>query len=186
VAWTFKTGNWVDATPAIARSPDGKDLAVFGSYDGRVYCLDARTGERRWRYATRGNVAASATIVPHENGFDVYVPSDDDMLHAIDGSSGRPIWQVSPGSFLWAYRGMGDTIWESPAAARIGSVDVLIVPFYDGRIHGYRLDRSREWLPQMGDPAYGRAMLGRIGASMLGTLVLALGFMWRDKTKSEV
>ena len=186
VAWTFKTGNWVDATPAVVRLPDGGAVAVFGSYDGRVYCVDAWTGSKRWRYATRGNVAASAAVVPRGNGFEVYVPSDDDMLHAIDGASGRPIWQVSPGAFLWAYRGMGDTIWESPAAARIGNVDVLIVPFYDGRIHGYRLDRSREWLPQSGDPAYGRAMVGRIGASMLGTLVLALGFMWRDKTKSEV
>jgi outer membrane protein assembly factor BamB/ferredoxin len=176
--WSFKTGHWVQATPAIVAGPDGKALAIFGSCDGRVYCLDARTGRSRWRYATRGNVVASAAVVPHDQGIAVYVPSDDDMLHAIDGRSGRGMWQFSPGVFLWAYRGLGDTIWESPAAVRIGDVDMLIAPFYDGRIHAYRLDRSSEWLPQVGDPAYGRAMLARIAASMIGTLILALVFVW--------
>jgi hypothetical protein len=122
-------------------------------------------------------VAASAAVVPRNGGVEVFVPSDDDVLHGIDGRSGRGLWQFSPGAFLWAYRGLGDTIWESPAAVRIGDVDMLIVPFYDGRIHAYRLDRSAEWLPRTGDPAYGAAMLKRIGASMLGTLVLALAFM---------
>lgn len=177
IAWSFKARHWIDATPAIMRGPNGQDLAVLGSYDGHVYCLDARTGKSRWRYATRGNVVASAAVLPGEDGFNVYVPSDDDVLHAIDGRRGRAIWTVSPGPFLWAYRGLGDTIWASPAVARIGAVDMLIVPFYDGRVHAYRLDRAEEWLPEVGDPAYGRAMLGRIGASMVATLLLALAFV---------
>ena len=184
--WSFKAGHWIDATPAIVRGPDGAARALVGSYDGRLYCLDARTGVPLWRYATRGNVIASAAVVPRggEGGrFDVFVPSDDDMLHAVDGVSGRGIWQFSPGPFLWAYRGLGDTIWASPAAARLGGVDMLIVPHYDGRIHAYRLDRSVQWLPATGDPAYGRAMLARIGASMLATLALALAFVSWEKRK---
>ena len=175
--WSFKTGHWVQATPAIVAGPDGTNLALIGSCDGSVYCLNARTGQARWHYHTSGNIVASAAIVPRDRGFEVFVPSDDDMLHAIDGRNGRGIWQFSPGPFLWAYRGLGDTIWESPVAVRIGEVDMLIVPFYDGRIHAYRLDRSREWLPRTGDPAYGRAMLARIGASMIGTLLVALAFI---------
>lgn len=177
IAWSFKARHWVDATPAIVRAADGRDLAVFGSYDGRVYCLDARTGKSQWRYNTQGNVVASAAVVPREDGFEVYIPSDDDMLHAIDGRRGRALWTVSPGPFLWAYRGLGDTIWASPAVARIGEVDMLIVPFYDGRVHAYRLDRADEWLHEVGDPAYGRSMLARIGTTMLATLALALAFV---------
>ncbi|MCX8038823.1 MAG: PQQ-binding-like beta-propeller repeat protein, partial [Candidatus Sumerlaeia bacterium] len=179
--WSCKVGHWVDATPAVVRTPDGGACVVFGAYDGRVYCREARTGRARWHYTTRGNVSASAAIVPCPNGFEVYVPSDDDMLHAIDGRTGRGLWQISPGPFLWTYRGLGDTIWESPAAARLGDVDLLIQPFYDGRVHAYRLDRAGGWMGRSGDPAYGRAMVGRIAASMIGTLVLALVFVRMGK-----
>ncbi|MBM3333052.1 hypothetical protein FJY63_00155, partial [Candidatus Sumerlaeota bacterium] len=151
---------------------------------------EARTGRMRWRYSTRGSVVASAAIVPHlgntkagaaSGEFDVIVPSDDDVLHRIAGHSGRGLWQFSPGPFLWAYRGLGETIWESPAAVRIGNVEMLIVPFYDGRVHGYRLDRRDEWLPQLSSPAYGRTMLARIAASMIATLALGLIFVWQRR-----
>jgi outer membrane protein assembly factor BamB len=181
-AWTFKAGHWIDATPAIVESDKGRRVAVVGSYDGRVYCLDVNSGRQVWRYATRGNVIASTAIRPVGAGFEAFAASDDDMLHAIDGRSGRGLWQFSPGPFQWAFSGMGDTLWPSPAAVRIGEVDVLIVPHNDGRVHAYRLDRAKQWLPAMtGDPGYGRAMLGRIGLSMLGTLALAMVFCFRHE-----
>lgn len=177
IAWSFKVRHWVDATPAIVRGPGGRDLAVFGSYYGRLYCVDARTGKLQWRYNTRGNIVASAAVIPRGESFEIYVPSDDDMLHAVDGRTGRAMWRISPGPFLWAYSGLGDTIWASPVAVEVGDAEMLIVPFYDGRVHGYRLDRREAWAAERGSRAYGRAMLGRIVASMAATLALALFFV---------
>ena len=44
-AWTFTAGGRVDSPPTIA---DG--LAVFGSRDGYVYCLEAAKGRLLWRF----------------------------------------------------------------------------------------------------------------------------------------
>lgn len=44
LAWSHTAGGRVDAPPTIAAGQ-----CVFGSHDGAVYCLDARTGELVWK-----------------------------------------------------------------------------------------------------------------------------------------
>ena len=43
--WTFTTGGRIDSPPTIYG-----DLAVFGSADGSLYCLDANDGTLVWRF----------------------------------------------------------------------------------------------------------------------------------------
>ena len=45
VLWTFTAGARVDSSPTFYRG-----LAIFGSRDGSVYCLDANTGELVWKF----------------------------------------------------------------------------------------------------------------------------------------
>ena len=45
LAWYKGTGSFVYASPAVAQVPGGKPSVFFGSYDGRFYALDARSGK---------------------------------------------------------------------------------------------------------------------------------------------
>lgn len=60
-----------------------------GSGDNFFYCLNARTGEQRWRWRT-GDDIIGAPIVDTER---VYFVSLDGMLRALQRGSGRLAWQ---------------------------------------------------------------------------------------------
>jgi outer membrane protein assembly factor BamB len=75
VGWTFKTGDLVLSSPAVAGN------AVFaGSNDGHIYAINRSTGEKLWDIATGDKVSSSPAVV---NGV-VYVGSEDGTLYAIN------------------------------------------------------------------------------------------------------
>src|SRR5262249_38895615 len=51
----------------------------FGSDDGNVYALDAKTGKERWRFHAGGSVISSPTVVADA----VYFGTDDGNLYAL-------------------------------------------------------------------------------------------------------
>ncbi|MBI2478396.1 MAG: PQQ-binding-like beta-propeller repeat protein [Planctomycetia bacterium] len=69
------------------------DFVLFGSSaDGKVYCLDARSGRQRWTFYTDGPVR----FAPAGWRDRVFVVSDDGWLYAI---------RLSDGGLLWKQRG---------------------------------------------------------------------------------
>jgi outer membrane protein assembly factor BamB len=78
----FINEGWIYGTPAA----HGRH-AVFGSYDGNVYAVDAG-GRELWRYATGGEVFASPSI----SSGSIYVQSSK-AVHALD-SMGKLKWRV--------------------------------------------------------------------------------------------
>jgi outer membrane protein assembly factor BamB len=65
------------------------DRVYFGSSaDGKVYALDAKTGEIRWQAYTEGPVRLAPTVW---NGR-VYVGSDDGNVYCFDAADGRTLW----------------------------------------------------------------------------------------------
>ena len=64
------------SSPRVALSTDS---VYFGAANNYVYCLDATSGELKWRYRTRGPVVSSPAV---EDGI-VYVGSLDRKLYAI-------------------------------------------------------------------------------------------------------
>ena len=55
-------------------------MAYFGSADGHLYAVDARTGERRWRFrAPPGWMRSSPAVA---DGV-IYFGSDDGNLYAV-------------------------------------------------------------------------------------------------------
>ena len=74
-------------TPVVA---DGN--LYIGSYlgqDHQIYCFDAKSGEPRWNYLTRGAVVAPPAVA---NGM-VYFGSQDGSLYALDAQTGAFRWR---------------------------------------------------------------------------------------------
>lgn len=105
ILWSYFTGGPIRLSPTVSQS-----RIYFGSDDGFVYCLDARTGKEVWklraglneemiiargemvsRWPVRTNVLIDdgiayfgAGIFPHEN---IY-------LYAVDAKTGKVIWKI--------------------------------------------------------------------------------------------
>ena len=46
---------------------DGQVELVFGTYDGKVYCLDAKSGKKRWEVDTKDSYIMSPTVIADLN-----------------------------------------------------------------------------------------------------------------------
>ena len=73
--WEFRTGDWVSSSPVIT---DG--IVYFGSADGYLYALDAKSGKLKWRFKTEGEVYSSPAVADGT----VYFGSADNYLYALE------------------------------------------------------------------------------------------------------
>ena len=78
--WSYMDLGQSASTPAIA---DG--LVYIASYDGRVHCLDAKTGKAHWVHATRGRICSSPLVADGK----VYI-----------GTLRRDLWVLAAGKEL--------------------------------------------------------------------------------------
>ncbi len=81
--WTFTTGDQVKSSPAVV---DGK--VYIGSYDKKLYCLDAETGAEIWNFTTGGAVKSSPAVY----GGKVYVGSNDGKMYCLGVEDGVHLW----------------------------------------------------------------------------------------------
>jgi len=173
--WAFKAGHWIHSSPAVMEML-GESFVVFGSHDQAVYCLNARTGRVRWTFFTKGDVYSSPAVFQDDGKILVAVASGDDYLYVLDASSGNELRRYHPGRFLWGYRVVGDSIWSSPIAARLGGQWMLFAPFYDGQVHAFSLGQTSDIAKS--PTLYGEIMLVKIALAALGTL-LVIGLLFR-------
>jgi outer membrane protein assembly factor BamB len=107
--WSQQTGTWGGSLDWSIHSetvqPRSSPLVIggsvyVGSVDGKLYCLDAATGDVRWSYQTYGPILGSPM---YYNGV-VYIasldtngpaPGDDGRLYAFDAGNGARKW-VTP------------------------------------------------------------------------------------------
>lgn len=98
VKWSFPTGQRI-VSSAVAN----EGLLFFGSDDGHVYALDAKTGRQRWKATTGGPVSSTPAV--HEGR--VYATSYDGRLYALDVASGELLWKfASAGERRFEARGL--------------------------------------------------------------------------------
>jgi len=71
----FRAGDSLRSSPAL-----GNDVIYIGSEDGRLYAVDATSGEELWHFTTSGEITSSPTLA---NGI-IYVTSHDGKLYAIE------------------------------------------------------------------------------------------------------
>lgn len=104
--WRFRCDGALDTLPRVKKPPKvhGQikstaalvgERVLFTSWDRHVYCLDARTGARRWRHRT-GGLAMSSPSVDVEAGR-VYVGSHDGEVRALDLETGDVVWKFDTG-----------------------------------------------------------------------------------------
>ncbi len=105
VAWSFKTGGYIWATPAIA---DG--ILVVGSFDKKIYGLNALNGEKIWEYTTGANNVATPLI---SDGV-VYFGSLDSTFYALDLKTGQEKWKYKAANWFWAKAVVANNIVFAP------------------------------------------------------------------------
>ena len=99
IAWKYKDRAFpYESSPALT-----KDRVLIGGGDKRLHCLDRKTGEQVWTFATRGAVNSSPVVV----GDKVLVGSADNRLYMVNLKTGKRIWSYET----------GDEISASPAVS---------------------------------------------------------------------
>jgi outer membrane protein assembly factor BamB len=76
--WYFLTGAAVESSPAVA---DGK--VYVGSNDGRVYCLNAQTGDFIWNEIANAGYSSPAVV----DGI-IYIGGSDGKVHCLNPAAG--------------------------------------------------------------------------------------------------
>lgn len=71
-----------------------KDKVIYGSWDGYLYCIDAKTGLLIWKWSENENFYYSpASCIPVSDGKNVYVTTPDKYISAIDLYLGKTVWR---------------------------------------------------------------------------------------------
>ena len=117
--WRFEAGV-TETSPLVV---DG--VLYFGSWDRRVYALEAATGKEIWSFATGDQVKSAVAL---RNGT-LFTGSYDGRMYALDAMSGELRWATSGRSGLF---GAG-RFYSTPAVA-YGRVFVGNV---DGRVYAF-------------------------------------------------
>ena len=116
--WKYKTGGAVVSTPLVM---DG--MVIVGSFDKKLYALDAKSGEWVWDFKGNGWFWAG----PVTDGQHIFAPSMDQKVYALDNS----------GNLIWPLPGDPDAFKaESPIVSTPVVVgDSLVVATDNGRLH---------------------------------------------------
>ncbi|MBX6383828.1 MAG: serine/threonine-protein kinase, partial [Microbispora sp.] len=127
--WSVTTGGEVYSSPAVV---DG--VVYVGSWDHKLYAIDAATGRKRWSFTTGAWVYSTPAVA---DGV-VYVGSDDSELYAIDAATGRKRWSFTTGR----------AVESSPAVAD----GVVYVGSWGGKLHAIDAATGRKrWSFTTGD-----------------------------------
>lgn len=115
--WRFATGDAVRSTPAIDNA-----TAYFGSYDGKVYAVSLRDGQKRWAHHVGEPVESSPLLLEEL----LIVGAGDGKVYALDLETGKPRWSAETGGKVNA----------SPNVATLADgTQVVLVGSYDGKLH---------------------------------------------------
>jgi eukaryotic-like serine/threonine-protein kinase len=71
----------------------GNGLVYFGSGDGNVYAINAKSGALQWKFHTGDVVHASPAIAQGK----LYIGSWDSYFYALDAATGKQIWRFKTG-----------------------------------------------------------------------------------------
>ena len=108
-----------------------EDKIIFGSWDGYLYCIDARNGTLIWKWTENDNFYYSpAAVVPHTDGKNIFVSTPDKFVSAVDLLLGKTVWLKE----LQSWESLG--ISEDSSAIFVKSFmdDFYLVSAKDGEI----------------------------------------------------
>ncbi len=153
VAWDADTGRerWRFKTAPVESSPLLRNGRLYvGSWDHKVYALNARTGRRIWSFEADDQVNTSAAYWRRT----IYIASDGGTLYALDARTGRLRWSAQSHAGLSGR----EFFYASPTVAYgrvyIGNTDGTMYVF--GARSGKLL-----WARPLGSYIYGAAAVWR-------------------------
>lgn len=116
-----RNGSWIRSTPAF----DGESLFVAGMRDVLV-CLDAKTGEQRWRTDLMAHYGATLPAFgfvcsPLLHGERVIVQAAEGLV-SVDRKTGAPQWRA-----LVDGGGMNGSAFSSPIVATLHGIEQILV-----------------------------------------------------------
>ncbi len=95
-AWTKSTGSYVYSGPAAAPVRGRGPTVFIGSYTGRFYALDARSGAERWSFQSPGRISGAASVI----GRVVYFANlETRETHGLDVRTGKEVYRHKGGGF---------------------------------------------------------------------------------------
>ena len=145
--WRFRAGP-IESSPLVAAG-----LVYFGSWDGRVYALDARTGSLRWSFSTGDKVKGGVALA---DGL-VFAGSYDGRLYALDPRTGRLRWSAGGGALGGLYA------TPSVAAGRV------VVGSTNGSVYAFATRDGRPlWSRRTGSFVYAAAAIAG-GTAFVGS-----------------
>jgi outer membrane protein assembly factor BamB len=145
--WRFRAGT-VETPPLLV---DGR--VYFGSWDHRVYAVDARTGHLDWSFTTGDKVKGGVAFA----GRTIFAGSYDGRLYALGANSGRLRWVAGGGALGGLY--------ATPSVAN-GRV---FVGSTNGRVYAFASSDGRLlWSTRTGSYVYSPAALAG-GAAYIGS-----------------
>ena len=122
LAWTFSVGapRGQEAAPIVV---DGTVFVVApyaGVHPNEVFALDAATGDLKWSYAPKPNLAAEGVAccdvvnrgLAYDNG-KIFLNTLDDYSVAIDANTGKELWHTKLGDI-----NLGETITMAPLVVK--------------------------------------------------------------------
>src|SRR5579859_105574 len=120
--WVFSAGDHISSSPIVVNG-----VVYIGSYDKKVYAIDASTGQQKWAFTTGGSLLQTLTVV---NGI-VYAGSYDHKVYALDASTGHQKWFFTASGYLETgpqvingilYVGYGET-YQTPNVYKVYALD---------------------------------------------------------------
>ncbi len=116
--WKFTTGGAVISSPTVV---NGK--VYVGSYDKKIYALDALTGGLEWTFTTGAGLKSSLAVADSK----VYVGPDDGYVYCLDAENGSLNWKTPAGGYIQAHFGVISRLSSSPTVVEgrvyVGSLD---------------------------------------------------------------
>jgi outer membrane protein assembly factor BamB len=88
--WNFTTGGGVTSSPAVVNGN-----VYFGSYDGKMYCVDAETGGEIWNHSTGNRIYGGPAVVDDRVYIGEYLSP---KILCLDATTGDEIWNYTTAS----------------------------------------------------------------------------------------
>lgn len=130
VKYTFSTNGPIRSSPAIY-----KGVLYFGSGDGNLYALDAKSGRESWRFKTGGALNSNPAITNDV----AYFASRDGFVYAVQTTRrGKELWRFklqTEAPFDQGY----DYFLSSPTIAN----QVLYIGSGDGNVYALKADTGK-------------------------------------------
>ncbi len=116
--WNFTTGGAVISSPTVV-----DERVYVGSYDKKIYCLDALSGSLLWNFTTGIGIKSSPAVVDGK----VYIGPDDGYVYCLDAKNGSLVWKRYAGGYIQAHFNVISRLSSSPTVVEsrvyVGSLD---------------------------------------------------------------